>query len=45
MRIFVSGYNVFTWAKEIKYADPEMSGDMLYYPQQRIINMGINIKF
>jgi TonB-linked SusC/RagA family outer membrane protein len=45
VRIYLSGSNLLTWSKEIKWADPEMSGDFLYYPQQRVINMGINIKF
>lgn len=45
VRIFVSGFNVFTWAKDIKWTDPELNGNILYYPPQRIFNMGINIKF
>ncbi len=45
VRIYVSAFNLLTWAKEIKYADPEMSGNLTYYPQQRIINIGLNIKF
>jgi TonB-linked SusC/RagA family outer membrane protein len=45
IRVYVSGYNLLTWAKEIKWADPESSGGYLYYPQQRIINLGINVKF
>lgn len=45
VRIFVSGFNVLTWAKDIKWTDPELSGNILYYPPQRIINMGINVKF
>ncbi len=45
IRVYASGYNLFTWAKEIKWADPESSGGYLYYPQQRIINLGINVKF
>jgi TonB-linked SusC/RagA family outer membrane protein len=45
VRVYVSGYNLLTWAKEIKWADPESSGGYLYYPQQRIINLGINVKF
>jgi len=45
VRIFVSGFNVLTWAKEIKWTDPELSGNILYYPPQRIISMGINVKF
>ena len=45
VRIYASAFNLLTWSKEIKWADPEMSGDLNYYPQQRIINMGLNIKF
>ena len=45
VRIFVSGFNVLTWAKEIKWTDPELSGNILYYPPQRIFSMGINVKF
>lgn len=45
VRIFVSGFNVLTWAKEIKWSDPELSGNILYYPQQRVLNMGVNVKF
>lgn len=44
-RFFVSGFNVFTWAKEIKWTDPELSGNILYYPPQRVFNIGVNIKF
>jgi TonB-linked SusC/RagA family outer membrane protein len=45
IRLYVSAFNLFTWAKEIKWSDPEISGNSLYYPQQRVINLGINVKF
>ena len=45
LRLYVSAFNLLTWAKEIKWSDPEVSGNTLYYPQQRIINLGINMKF
>lgn len=45
VRIFVSGFNVLTWAKDIKWTDPELKGNILYYPPQRILSMGINVKF
>jgi len=45
IRVYVNGYNLLTWAKEIKWCDPENNGGYLYYPQLRIINLGINIKF
>lgn len=44
-RLYVSGFNMLTWAKEIKWADPEAQGGFLYYPQLRVINIGANIKF
>jgi TonB-linked SusC/RagA family outer membrane protein len=44
-RFYVSGFNVLTWAKEVKWADPEASGGFLYYPQQRVLNLGVNVKF
>lgn len=45
MRIYVSGFNLFSIDK-IKIQDPEgtQAGGM-YYPQQRIYNMGVNISF
>jgi len=45
IRLYINAFNLLTWAKEIKWADPEMSGDLTYYPQQRIINIGANVKF
>lgn len=44
-RFYVSGFNMFTWAKEIKWADPEAQGGFRYYPQLRVINIGASIKF
>lgn len=45
VRFYVSGFNVLTWAKAIKYADPEISGNSTTYPQQRIVNFGATVKF
>ena len=45
VRFYVSGFNVLTWAKAIKYADPEISGNSTAYPPQRIINFGCTVKF
>lgn len=45
VRVYLSAFNLFTWAKEIKWSDPELSGYTLYYPQQRTINVGVNVKF
>lgn len=44
-RFYVSGFNLLTWAKEIKWCDPELSGSSLYYPQQRVINLGVRVQF
>ncbi len=44
-RFYVSGFNVLTWAKEIKWCDPEVSGNFLSYPQQRVLNLGARIQF
>jgi TonB-dependent starch-binding outer membrane protein SusC len=44
-RIYVSGINVFTVDK-LKVFDPETASTTgQYYPQSRIMNMGLNIKF
>ncbi len=45
LRVYVSGFNLLTWAKEIKHIDPEISDGSLNYPQQRVINFGLNVKF
>lgn len=45
LRLYVSGFNLLTWSKEIKWTDPEIDGAALYYPQQRLFNLGLNIKF
>jgi TonB-linked SusC/RagA family outer membrane protein len=45
VRFYVSAFNLLTWAKEIKWSDPEIRGNSLYYPQQRVINLGLNVKF
>ena len=44
-RLYVSGFNLLTWAKEIKWSDPELNGSSLYYPQQRVINLGVRVQF
>lgn len=43
-RIYMSGFNVLTWAKEIKWMDPEMTNGV-GYPPQRILNLGIDLAF
>lgn len=45
VRFYVSAFNLFTWAKEIKWADPEINGNFTNYPPQRVINLGVNVKF
>jgi len=44
MRFYVSGSNLFLWSK-FKMWDPEMAGNGLGYPIQRVINLGLNVKF
>jgi len=44
-RIYVSGQNLLTWTP-LKNFDPEISNNYgLYYPQQRVISLGVNVKF
>ena len=43
VRVFVNGFNVFTWAKTT-IADPEF-GQGANYPQTKIYNAGINVTF
>lgn len=45
LRIYVSGFNLFTITK-VKDYDPEgTSTTGQFYPEQRIINLGANVKF
>lgn len=45
LKFYVSGFNLLTWDK-LKVMDPEASNSQgEYYPQQRIFNIGMNIKF
>lgn len=44
-RIFVNGINLFTWDK-LKIFDPEIAdGGTGTYPQQKVINAGLNFSF
>lgn len=43
-RVYLSGFNVLTWAKEIKWVDPEMTNGV-GYPPQRILNVGFDVTF
>ncbi|WP_028295944.1 SusC/RagA family TonB-linked outer membrane protein [Olivibacter sitiensis] len=45
LRFYASGFNLFTITKVEDY-DPEgSSGSGQFYPQQRIVNLGVNVKF
>ncbi|MGV3706415.1 MAG: SusC/RagA family TonB-linked outer membrane protein [Arcticibacter sp.] len=45
IRVYASAFNVFTVSK-VKDFDPEGSQESgQFYPQQRIINLGVNVKF
>lgn len=45
LRVYVSGFNMFTWDK-LKYIDPEMPNvNNGFYPQQKMYSGGLNITF
>lgn len=47
VRLFANAFNLFTWDK-VKRVDPEADPDRNtggFYPQQRIINFGLNVGF
>ncbi|MFD1754355.1 SusC/RagA family TonB-linked outer membrane protein [Rufibacter sediminis] len=45
VRVFANAFNLATFTK-VKDFDPETSsGNAQFYPQQRIINLGVNVKF
>lgn len=44
VRIYTSGTNLFVLSK-FKLWDPELGGDGLDYPNQRVFNLGVNISF
>lgn len=45
LRVFVSGFNLFSIDK-IKILDPEGTNSSgMYYPQQRMYNLGVNVSF
>jgi hypothetical protein len=46
MRVFASGFNLFTWTK-LKYIDPEKDPDTYnyLYPLMKIYNLGVNVTF
>lgn len=46
VRAYVSGQNLITWAKDMKDFDPEASASNgNYYPQQKVITVGLNVNF
>lgn len=44
LRVYFSGINLLTFSA-FKYWDPEMGGDGLGYPVQKVFNIGINLNF
>jgi hypothetical protein len=45
-RIFVSGFNLFTYSPDYRDFDPEgASGNGTNYPLQRVVNGGISVTF
>ncbi|WP_210487805.1 SusC/RagA family TonB-linked outer membrane protein [Rufibacter aurantiacus] len=45
VRVYANAFNLATFTK-VKDFDPETSsGNAQFYPQQRIINLGVNVKF
>ncbi|MNE62615.1 hypothetical protein D3C80_1579050 [compost metagenome] len=45
LRIFISGFNLFS-IDQIKIQDPEgIQAGGMYYPQQRIYSVGMNLSF
>ncbi|GHV65519.1 SusC/RagA family TonB-linked outer membrane protein [Bacteroidia bacterium] len=44
LRIYVSGTNLLTFSK-FKLWDPEMAGNGLGYPVQRVFNLGLQVSF
>lgn len=45
LRVYASGFNLFTWDK-LKVMDPETaSSSGQYYPQKRVFNLGVSLTF
>jgi len=44
MRLYVTGTNLFSWSK-FNLWDPELGGNGLNYPIQRVINVGLHVGF
>lgn len=43
-RVYLSGTNLLCWSK-FKLWDPELGGNGLNYPLQRVFNVGVNLSF
>ena len=45
LRVYVSGQNLLTWSS-LKNFDPEVSDTQgMYYPQQKVVSVGLNVTF
>jgi TonB-linked SusC/RagA family outer membrane protein len=44
VRFYFNGLNLFTWSS-FKLWDPEMGGNGLAYPIQKVLNLGVNVNF
>ncbi|MCG8308503.1 MAG: TonB-dependent receptor [Cytophagales bacterium] len=44
LRVYASGTNLFNWS-EFGLWDPELKGNGLNYPLQRVINLGVHVGF
>ena len=44
LRVYATGTNLFTWST-FGLWDPELKGDGLNYPLQRVVNLGVHIGF
>jgi len=45
LRVYVSAFNLLTWAAQVKFADPEFNGGFFNYPPSRVLNFGVSLKF
>lgn len=43
--VSLTGQNLFLWAKEYKYADPDVGSDDLNAPSQRYLGVNIKVNF
>jgi hypothetical protein len=44
MRVYLNGYNLYTWDR-LKVIDPEASGGDMDYLLMKIFNIGLSVKF